>query len=137
MSALTLYTSLTTLPYTDEFGPGSGFLPTWCSFVLLTLGLLWIVETVRSKPVGKGKPFVDTRNLKKAVLLTLGLWAAPLLMDLLGFFTCLTLLGLFMIVGVERIGLKAGLLPLALTVAIIFTVFSLWLQMPFPKGLLI
>lgn len=136
LCSLALYVSLTTLPYTDEFGPGSGFFPVWSSLLLVISGVFWLVEAVRERK-GQDRPFIPTTHLKKVLVLLAGLWAAPVLMDILGFYTALALLGLFMVLVVERVGPRAGVLPVAVTMAVIFAIFNIWLHMPFPRGLFI
>lgn len=136
LCSITLYISVTTLPYTDEFGPGSGFIPVWSSLLLIISGVFWLVAAIRDRK-GQDKPFIPTTHIKKVLALLAGLWATPVLMDILGFYTALALLGLFMVLVVERVGARAGVFPVAVTMAVIFAIFNIWLHMPFPKGLFI
>jgi len=122
--------------------PGPGFMPFLSGLLLVSFGSVLMAQTIREGKVTNGKPkdeFLTVwswRRLSGPSLTVLVLMIYVLLMGPLGFlltsFLCLFVL--FKLADPQK-----WLTPLALsfgTAGVSYFVFSVWLKVQFPKGLL-
>ena len=126
--------SLATLSYGNYSRPGPGFLPFWTGVLigLMSLGLL--VKSIWQGGGSGGKFFQG--SFRKPLFALLALIVYGLLFVILGYFICNFLFMIFMILLMEKkrwyVALGSGLI----TALAIYVVFSVWLQVPLPRGLL-
>ena len=117
------------LPYMGEYAPGSGFLPLWLGVCLLVLSAIHVVSAARARAAA-----VPAGHWRKVVAVTLGLIVCVAVIESLGFVAAVGAYLLFLLRGVEKepwwtsLGVAAG------TVAVLFGLFRVWLQVPLPKG---
>jgi putative tricarboxylic transport membrane protein len=125
------------LPYFVLEVPGPGFLPLWLGVVIIGIGLALTVRGVRSWSLAAGPgEWPDALGWRRLAVATVSLVVCLLVMQFLGFFlTCL----LYVVVVAFGLGIRSWrvlvTLPLAVTVAL-HLVFSIWLKVPLPKGIL-
>ncbi len=126
--------SLATLSYGNYHRPGPGFLPFWTGVLigLMSLGLL--VKSIWQGEGLGGKFFQG--SFRKPLFALLALIAYGLLFVNLGYFICNFLFMIFMILllGKKRwyVALGSGLI----TALAFYVIFSVWLQVPLPRGVL-
>lgn len=117
--------------------PGPGFLPFWSGMVLGLLAIsLIITRTLKKKRGEKRTDLWEGKQWGKIVLALLALLIYSLVLPKLGYliatFGLLTLL--FGMVGKVKIGMQG--LSALITVSVTYLIFSVWLNIPLPKGLL-
>jgi len=123
------------LPYWADFAPGSAFAPFWVAAAGILCSIVLIVGALRRRshpPVD----WPDHRGLRRVVLTAAGLWAIVALAPVLGLVATAVLFMLFLLLVVLRRHLWPSLLTTAVTTALVYGVFSAWLGIAFPKGLL-
>lgn len=122
-------------PYWGPNGPGSGFLPLWLGGAMAILAVLLLVEAARRRE--PGEPWLPTGPALRRLAWVLG--ATVLFIALLNVLGMILGVALFM-VGVLRLlegypwrvagGVAVG------TAAVTYLVFTYWLRVPFPIGVL-
>lgn len=70
-------------PYSDELGPGPGFLPVWLSGLLIILSLIYIYEAYRGKDSAESMPAREAQKTMAFILMTMILYVVFL--PLIGF----------------------------------------------------
>jgi hypothetical protein len=134
LSLFICFGSLYTLAYGNYHRPGPAFLPFWTGVLigLMSLGLL--VKSIWLDG-GPGKKFFQG-SFRKPLFVLLALIAYGLLLVILGYFICNFLFMTFMILLMEKkkwyVALGSGLI----TALAFYVVFSVWLQVPLPRGVL-
>jgi putative tricarboxylic transport membrane protein len=121
--------------YWGPGGPGSGFLPVWLGAVMAVLALMLLVQATRSRDAG-GAWLPRGAGLRRlaAVLGVTVVFVA--LLKIVGM-TLGTVLFLIVILRVVEGHRWASTLGIALAVAAVnYLVFTYWLRVPFPTGLL-
>ncbi|MCL2669767.1 MAG: tripartite tricarboxylate transporter TctB family protein [Syntrophaceae bacterium] len=109
--------------------PGSGFISFCAGAVLAALSLAIVFQGWRRREPREG-------HARRTLLAMFALLAFSLLLDILGFFiaTFLLVASLLQIGESRKWWLQAGIS--ALVVFLVYVVFGVWLQLPFPEGLL-
>ena len=134
LSVLICFGTLANLSYGNYHRPGPGFLPFWTGVLigLMSLGLL--VKSIWQGGGLGGKFF--QRSFRKPLFALLALIAYGLLFVILGYFICNFLFMIFIILLMEKkkwyVALGSGLI----TALAFYVVFSVWLQVPLPRGFL-
>lgn len=122
-------------PYTTPTGPGSGFLPFWLGLVMAALAFVLVVGATRQTDPGEawlpsGRPLVRIGIVILATALFVALM--PVVGMALG--TVLFLVGLLRFL--EGHGWSTTLAVSVGTALVNWLIFSRWLGVPFPVGLL-
>jgi hypothetical protein len=122
-------------PYWGPNGPGSGFFPVWLGAVMASLAVLLFVAATRARdpgsswlPTGRG-----ARRLGVVLVVT------ALLIGLLNVVGMILGTGLFLVVLLRFVERYSWRLTLAVAVsvsAVNWLVFTYWLLVPFPVGVL-
>jgi len=134
LALLICFGSFSTLAYGNYHRPGPGFLPFWTGVLigLMSLGLL--VKSIWLDGGPGRKSFQG--SFRKPLFALLVLTAYGLLLVILGYLICNFLLMVFMILLMEKkkwyVALGSGLI----TALAFYVVFSVWLQVPLPRGVL-
>jgi putative tricarboxylic transport membrane protein len=117
------------LPYMGDYAPGSGFLPLWLGVCLLVLSVIHVVTSLRAPaaPAPSG-------HWRKVVAVTLGLIVCVAVIETLGFVVAVAAYLLFLLRGVEKESWRTSLGVSVGTIAVLFGLFRVWLQVPLPKG---
>lgn len=117
------------LPYLGDYAPGSGFLPLWLGVCLLVLSTIHVVTSLRAPAAA-----APAGHWRKVVAVTLGLIACVAVIEPLGFVVAVSAYLLFLLRSVEKESWRTSLGVSIGTVAVLFGLFRLWLQVPLPKG---
>jgi len=122
-------------PYTTPNGPGSGFLPFWLGLVMSVLAVGLVVRATRMTDPGPAW-LPGGRPLARIVVVTVATAAFIALMGVVGMAlgTALFLIGLLRFL--EGHGWTATLGVAVGTAVVNWLIFSLWLGVPFPRGVL-
>ncbi len=131
--AATIIAAWTTLPYTGEFGPDSGFLPLWLGVILMVASVPVIRAAFRARGASDGLFRPETVTCLKVLALIV---AAFLLLPVLGFPVALALItaGGMRIMG--RHGWASCAVTALGTAVCIHYLFGQWLGIPLPKGMI-
>ena len=127
--------ALTHYAYWGPNGPGPAFLPFWLGVVMALLAAMQLVGALRSRDAGKA--WLPTGEGRRRLAIVLGLTTALVaLLDIVG----MVLGTVLFLVGLMRL-LDRLAWPLTLSVALAvaafnFLVFTLWLKVPLPVGVL-
>ena len=119
------------LPYSSEYGPGPGFLPTWIGWVLAACGAVVTIQELRA-PRDQGRFFAPRTVLAVKVLVAIAI--AFLLVPVVGFsiMSGIVIAATMRIMGSHRWWACASVA--ALTVMGVHQVFATWLDIPLPGG---
>ena len=122
-------------PYTSQYGPGSGFLPFWLGVTMAVLGTLLLASAARAgTPEEASLPDRAGRVRLVAVVVATAVFIAVLRVTGMAFGTALFLVVLLR--AVEGYPWRLAL-PVAVGAAALnWAVFTYWLQVPFPVGVL-
>jgi hypothetical protein len=123
------------LPYWADFAPGSGFGPLWVALTGAALSIALLVGAIRRQTYPPAD-WPDRTGLRRVLLTAIGLWAVIVLAPILGLISTAVLFMLFLLLAVERRRLWPSLFTTAVTTAIVYGVFSAWLGIAFPKGVI-
>ncbi len=118
-------------------GPGPGFLPFWAGVFLGLLSLVSLLRTAYSKTIGDEPSVWTGVNVPKLALVLLALLLYVALLDILGFFPCTLLLLVFLFRAVEPYPWYTVLLASVLTLASVYAVFVLLMDVRLPSGVLV
>ena len=127
--------ALTHYAYWGPNGPGPAFLPFWLGVVMALLAAMQLVGALRSRDAGKA--WLPTGEGRRRLAIVLGLTTALVaLLNIVG----MVLGTVLFLVGLMRL-LDRLAWPLTLSVALAvaafnFLVFTLWLKVPLPVGVL-
>lgn len=134
LSFFICFGSLASLAYGSYHRPGPGFLPFWAGVLIGLMSLALLVKSIWLD-AGSGRKFFQG-SFRKPLFALLALIAYGLLFFILGYFICNFLLMIFMILLMEKkkwyVALGSGLI----TALAFYVVFSIWLQVPLPRGVL-
>jgi putative tricarboxylic transport membrane protein len=123
------------LPYWADFAPGSAFAPFWVAATGAVLSIALFVGALRRR-TNPPVDWPDRTGLQRVVLTAAGLWAVIVLAPIIGLMVTALLFMLFLLIFVERRRLLPSLFTTAFTMALVYGVFSAWLGIAFPKGML-
>ena len=113
----------------DRISIGGGFMPTIVGTLLVLFCVLMLISKVRRKEKA------EKMNLK--VLLPIGAMLLILLCNyLLGLLPACILVSFLWLLLIEKYSWKKALLVSAIMFVCVYGIFRLWLNVPFPKGLL-
>ena len=125
------------LKLSDTLGPGPGFFPFWLGLlgVALSVGLLWQLSTGRAD-LGDEPLSFERAGVRQVGMVIAILAAATLLLDPLGFrLTMLAMIASLLFVLGTRSAVVIACFALGGSLGI-YHVFSTWLKVPLPLGLL-
>jgi putative tricarboxylic transport membrane protein len=122
-------------PYWGDNGPGPGFLPFWLGVVMAVLASMLLVGALRSRD--PGEPWLPRGEGLRRLVLVLGLTA--LLVALLEVVGMVVGTVLFIAVLLRVLDRESWRRTLAVALGVAgfnYLVFTLWLRVPLPVGLL-
>src|SRR5271157_5879786 len=134
LSLLICIASLSTLSLGHYYHPGPGFLPFWSGVLLGAMSLGLLVKSILQGNGSLGK-FL-WRGLYKPICALLALIIYGLLFETVGYFICNFLLMVFMIKILERKKWPLAVGAAFLTALSFYLVFSIWLKLLLPRGIL-
>lgn len=122
-------------PYSTPYGPGSGFMPLWLGVGMLVLALLLLIGASR-RGAADGSWLPDRTGLFKLAITLLATVLFVALMDQVG----MILGSALFLVGILRFSERypwGQVLAIAAGVGTMnYLVFTYWLRVPFPVGIL-
>ena len=125
--------SLATLPYGSFHRPGPAFLPFWTGVLIGAMSVVLFVKSFL--PAQRSLLKFSFHALKKPVLALVILTVYGVAFRFLGFFVCNFLFMIFMILLMEKkwyVAVGIGLI----TSFGFYCLFSMWLRVPLPRGIL-
>jgi len=125
------------LSYYTSLGPGPGFFPFWLAVLLAIASLALIVQAARSGggPLPAGF-FPDRGGALRMGLIVAALVWVVLAMDWLGFPLALLTMYLAVLYGLGRRDVVLTLIVAVAGSAGVYYVFTRWLNVPLPAGIL-
>lgn len=108
-------------------GPMSGFFPTIIGTVLLLASIVYFIRSFSMGP---------TKYDRSALYLMIAMVAIFVFSMLIGFLPTLLIFYIFWLKVMEKMPLKTIVISTIVVGAIVYGVFSVWLGVPFPEGLL-
>jgi len=123
------------LAYWDDFAPGSAFLPYWVAGAGAVLGATLLVTALRRK-TDSPVDWPNRDGMRRIELTSVALWALIVALPLLGTLISVALFMLGLLLFVQRRKLVPTLITTAVTLAMIETIFVLWLRIRLPRGFL-
>lgn len=130
-AGITLYAS-TGMPFSSEQTFGPGFLPLIMSVAVLVIGGLIAIRVLTNKHAGLPEaPGAETITGVRTVIIAAGLIAATIFLAEFGSLLAPLAVSLLIVTGVllER-GWKVAILSTFVTIAAIYAIFHLWLNIP-------
>lgn len=122
--------------YWQDFGPGTGYFPFWLGVMLIILSVILLVQVFFSHKTKKEKGFGFDKGSMYPCAALIGMFVCFLLMEHLGFILPVVL---FVLVFMEILEPKKWMLHAGVAVStglILYFVFSYWMGIPFPTGVL-
>ena len=121
--------------YSGPGGPGSAFVPFWLGVLMALLAGLLLVGALRSP--GPGEAWLPRGDGLRRLLLVLGVTSAlVVLLKVLGMILGTALFLVVLMRLLDRIRWPLTLSVAAATAALNYLVFTYWLRVPFPVGVL-
>jgi hypothetical protein len=121
--------------YTGPGGPGSAFLPFWLGIVMAVLAVMLLASALREP--GPGPDWLPRGEGRKRLLIVLGVTIALVaLLKVLGMMLGTALFLVVLLRLIDRSPWPLALGVAALTAGANYLVFSHWLRVPFPVGVL-
>lgn len=125
----------TLLPYTEKYGPGPGFLPFWLGVIWCALALFHLANLAMQPRLYSGNhPFPPKQGLIRVISVLGVLLAATYLMGALGLFIALAVMGMALLIGVEKRKPLSSVVAAVLISGIFYILFGVILKVPFPRG---
>jgi len=122
-------------PYTGPGGPGSAFLPFWLGVLMAVLAVMLLARALRSPD--PGAEWLPRGEGRKRLLLVLGVTIALVaLLKVLGMILGTALFLVVLLRLLDRSPWPLALGVAALTAGLNYLVFTHWLHVPFPVGVL-
>ena len=118
-----------------ETGPGSGFLPMWLGIALTVLAVLLILNAGGAVS-GDGRWIPDRGALRRLALILGACVVFVAAMDAVGMIAGTALFLVFVLRVVERYRWRTVLGVAAAAAVANYLVFTYWLRVPFPTGVL-
>ena len=127
--------ALRTYSYWGENGPGSAFLPFWLGVVMAVLALLLLVGALRS--TDPGDAWLPRGQRLRRLGLVLGVTIALVaLLEVVGMIIGTALFLIVLLRFLDRQSWPVTVSVALVTAGFIFLVFTQWLRVPLPVGLL-
>jgi len=129
ISVVWIYLGVTKYGLWDpKVGPMSGFFPTIVGGVLLLASIIYFI-----KSFSLGSTAYD----KSALHLIIGMLVIYAASMIFGFLPTLLVFYIFWLKVMEKLPVKTIVISTVIISAIVYGVFSVWLSVPFPEGLLL
>ena len=109
-------------------GPLSGFFPTIIGGVLLISSALYFIRSFSME---------GAKYEKGAIQLAIGMLVIFGVSYLIGFMPTLLLFYIFLLRMMEKMSVRTIIIATVVMTAIVYGTFSMWLNVPFPEGLLL
>jgi len=119
--------------------PGPGFIFFLSSLILIILGIIDLVGNLKRPKIEKEKkaePIWRGFRWHKVLLVLGGIVAYIYFLNLLGFLLSTFLLMVFLYKAVEPTRWWVAILSSLITTVVSYGIFRVWLQVPFPPGIL-
>ena len=117
--------------------PGPGFVPLICGLVMGIIGLIVFISTYKSSPLeGKVALWGPDTRWRDMILTTISLIIYALLIDFLGFHLITLLWMIFICRWVGSMGWMTTFLISAVTIISSYLIFSYYLGIRFPLGII-
>jgi hypothetical protein len=121
--------------YSGPGGPGSAFLPFWLGILMAVLALMLLASALREP--GAGPEWLPRGEGRKRLLVVLGVTIALVaLLKVLGMMLGTALFLIVLLRLIDRSPWPLALSVAALTSGLNYLVFTHWLRVPFPVGVL-
>jgi putative tricarboxylic transport membrane protein len=117
--------------------PGPGFLPFWAGLLLSLLSLISLIRTAATEEVGEEPSVWAGVNVCKLAIVMLALLLYVALLNTLGFFLCTFLLLIFLFRVAEPYRWSIVLSASVLSMAAVYVVFVLLMDVRLPSGILV
>ena len=122
------------LPYWDRFSPGSSFAPIWVAAAGGLIGVLLLVKALRERSAEPAE-WPDGIGLRRVAMSVAAIALILIALPWLGTLVSGTLFMLLFLIGVARRPIVPSLVATILTVALVESVFGLWLRIDLPSGI--
>jgi putative tricarboxylic transport membrane protein len=117
--------------------PGPGFMPFWAGLLLALFSLISLIQTATRETVGEEPSVWAGVNVFKLALVILALLLYVALLNTLGFFLCTLLLLIFLFRAAEPYPWSVVLSASFLSLAAVYVVFVLLMDVRLPSGTLV
>ena len=117
--------------------PGPSFLPFWAGLLLSLFSLVSLLRTASAKEIEGEPPVWTLRKISKPGLVLLALLLYVALLNTLGFLLCTLVLLIFLFRAVEPYPWHTVLLASVLSLASVYAVFVLLMDVRLPSGILV
>jgi putative tricarboxylic transport membrane protein len=116
--------------------PKSGFIVFWAGMILFGLSMLLFLKAVMTNTGEEVKPLWKGRDWPKGLKVMAALFTYALVFRLAGFLVSTFFLLLFLLKGLEPQRWRVALVITAVTIALCYLVFVVFLESQFPAGVL-
>ncbi len=123
-------------PYWQDFGPGPGYFPFWLGLIMNALSAFLLVRVFFFTGGIKGKSLGLERGMLYPLAVLLVMFVCFFLMKYLGFIVPVLLFIWILMEFLERGKRKLHVGITILTGFILYYVFTYWMGIPFPTGIL-
>lgn len=123
------------LPYWTTFAPGPSFASLWVAGTGALIGIVLLVQAVRSAGVVPAE-WPDRGGGRQVLLGAAALWLLLAMLPWLGTAASGLIFMLIFLLGIERRAVVPSVITSAATVALIESVFGLWLNIDLPGGII-
>lgn len=124
---ISVFTGLTKHKFWIEKVPGGGFMPVVIGTLLIILSVLIVLKKDQKAKV---------KLSKKELIPIIAMIILLILTKVIGLLPSLLIIVLGMLRFVENYSWKNSIIISVVLMAIIYAVFSLWLKVPFPRGII-
>jgi putative tricarboxylic transport membrane protein len=129
LSILLLY-NIKSLKFWSVHGPAEGFLPLFCTIILLICGIILTTKNNREKRKDQDG------SEKKPIIYFALMFGSVILMEYIGYFFSFAIFCLGTLIVVQKYNFLKSLQIYLFLMVFIFIVFILWLRVPLPTGIL-
>jgi len=124
--------------YLSEFGPGPGFEPFWLGIFLAILSISLFLNTIRRKADAEDEKsrLPGWKSLGRIGLIMLLIAGFALSLNTLGLLLTVFLFVALILFSLEKVGILKSIFYGIMFSASVFLIFSYWMEINFPKGIL-